>query len=418
MAGYELGRLFYGFVMISKDFLKAGHAPTLFSAFLYFDMSFMVWVLLGALGVQIATSLGLTPAEKGFMVALPILAGALLRLVNGFLVDRIGPKKTGTISQLIVIAGLLLAWLLQVNSYGGVLALGIVLGVAGASFAVALPLASRWYPPKYQGIALGIAGAGNSGTVFASLFAPSLAKAFGWSAVFGIAAIPLIITFVIYLFLAKDSPEQPAPKTTAQYLDVFRQVDAWWFLLFYGVTFGGFVGLSSSLNIYFNSEYGIEPVAAGFFTAACVLTGSLMRPIGGGLADRIGGIRTLSIMYGVAAVALVILSFGMPGVWSAVMVLIVGMGALGMGNGAVFQLVPQRFRNEMGVMTGLVGMFGGIGGFYLAATLGMSKQVTGSYQTGLIGFAVLALVALWGLSSVKKRWRGTWQAFGAADAKL
>ncbi|MGN6208958.1 nitrate/nitrite transporter [Asticcacaulis sp.] len=404
--------------MISKDFLKSGHTPTLFSSFLYFDMSFMVWVLLGALGVQIAKTLGLTPAEKGFMVAVPILSGAVLRVVNGVLVDRIGPKKTGGIAQLIVIAGLLAAWLLHINNYGGVLALGVVLGMAGASFAVALPLASRWYPPKYQGVALGIAGAGNSGTVLASLFAPTLAKMFGWTSVFGLVAIPLIITFAIYMVMAKDAPDQPPAKTTAQYLNIFKQPDAWWFMFFYGVTFGGFVGLSSSLNIYFNSEYGIDPIRAGFFTAACVFVGSLVRPIGGALADRIGGIRTLSVMYTVAAAGLVVLSFGMPTIWTAVAVLIVGMGALGMGNGAVFQLVPQRFRNEMGIMTGLVGMCGGIGGFYLAASLGLAKQATGSYQIGLLGFAALALVALAGLSYVKKRWRTTWHVFGAADAKI
>ncbi|GGZ26708.1 nitrate/nitrite transporter [Asticcacaulis endophyticus] len=403
--------------MISKEFLKAGHAPTLFSAFLYFDMSFMVWVLLGALGVQIAADLGLTPAEKGFMVAVPILTGALLRMVSGVMVDRIGPKMTGAISQMIVIAGLLLAWLLNVNSYEGILALGVVLGVAGSSFAVALPLASRWYPPQYQGIALGIAGAGNSGTVFASLFAPSLAKAFGWSTVFGLAAIPLIIAFVIYMLFAKDAPDQPAPKKLEQYLSILKEPDAWWFMLFYGVSFGGFVGLSSSLNIYFNVEYGLGPVIAGFFTAACVFAGSLVRPIGGGLADKIGGIRTLSIMYVVAAVALVIMSVKLPSAYATLGVLIVGMSALGMANGAVFQLVPQRFRNEIGVMTGLVGMFGGIGGFYLAASLGVSKQALGSYQPGLIGFAVLAVVAFVGLTLIKRRWRTTWGA-AIADARI
>ncbi|WKL58691.1 nitrate/nitrite transporter [Asticcacaulis sp. ZE23SCel15] len=403
--------------MISKEFLKAGHAPTLFSAFLYFDMSFMVWVLLGALGVQIAADLGLTPAEKGFMVAVPILTGALLRMVSGVLVDRIGPKMTGAISQMIVIAGLLLAWLLNVNSYEGILALGVVLGVAGSSFAVALPLASRWYPPQYQGIALGIAGAGNSGTVFASLFAPSLAKAFGWSTVFGLAAIPLIIAFVIYMLFAKDAPDQPAPKKLEQYLSILKEPDAWWFMLFYGVSFGGFVGLSSSLNIYFNVEYGLGPVIAGFFTAACVFAGSLVRPIGGGLADKIGGIRTLSIMYVVAAIALVIMSVKLPSAYATLGVLIVGMSALGMANGAVFQLVPQRFRNEIGVMTGLVGMFGGIGGFYLAASLGVSKQALGSYQPGLIGFAVLAVIAFGGLTLIKRRWRTTWGA-AIADARI
>lgn len=404
--------------MIGKDFFKAGHTPTLASAFFYFDMSFMVWVLLGALGVQIAGDLGLNAAEKGLMVALPVLAGALLRIVNGVLVDRIGPKLAGTIAQLIVIAGLIAAWLIGVDTYAEVLAVGLVLGVAGSSFAIALPLASRWYPPKYQGVALGIAGAGNSGTVFASLFAPGLASLVGWQNVLGLAALPLIVAFLVYLVFAKDSPEQPAPKPLTAYLSVLKEADAWWFMFFYAVTFGGFVGLSSSLTIYFNSEYGLTAVTAGFFTAACVFAGSMLRPVGGALADRIGGVRTLSIMYVVAAAALVIVSFGLSDVRSVLAVVIVGMGALGMGNGAVFQLVPQRFRNEMGVMTGLVGMTGGIGGFYLAASLGLAKQLTGSYQAGLLGFAALALVALVGLTSTKKQWRTTWGQMSPTMARI
>ncbi|MFN3514486.1 MAG: nitrate/nitrite transporter [Phenylobacterium sp.] len=404
--------------MIGKEFFKAGHTPTLASAFLYFDMSFMVWVLLGSLGVQIAQDLGLNPAEKGLMVALPVLAGAVLRIVNGVLVDRIGPKRAGTLCQLIVIGGLLVAWLAGVDTYAEVLAVGLVLGVAGSSFAVALPLASRWYPPQYQGIALGIAGAGNSGTVFASLFAPGLAQLVGWQNVLGLATLPLIAAFVVYLIFAKDSPDQPAPKPLTEYLKVLKVGDAWWFMLFYGVTFGGFVGLSSSLTIYFNAEYGLTPVIAGFFTAACVFAGSLVRPIGGAVADRIGGIRTLSIMYVVAAAALTIVSFGLADVRATLAVVIVGMAALGMGNGAVFQLVPQRFRNEIGVMTGLVGMTGGIGGFYLASSLGLAKQLTGSYQAGFLGFALLAIVALVGLTSIKKQWRTTWGAAGATAARI
>ena len=404
--------------MIGKEFFKAGHTPTLLSAFFYFDMSFMVWVLLGSLGVQIARDLALNPAEKGFMVALPVLAGALLRLVNGVVVDRVGPKRAGIIAQLVVIAGLLGAWMLHIHTYAGVLAVGVVLGVAGSSFAIALPLASRWYPPQYQGVALGIAGAGNSGTVLASLFAPSLANMVGWQNVLGLAVLPLIAAFLVYLVFAKDSPDRPAPKPLSEYLSVLKAGDAWWFMFFYGVTFGGFVGLSSSLTIYFNSEYGLTPVIAGFCTAACVFAGSLVRPIGGALADRIGGIRTLSIMYATAASVLAVTSLGLPDLRVTLAVLIVGMASLGMGNGAVFQLVPQRFRQEIGVMTGLVGMAGGIGGFYLASSLGYSKQLTGSYQVGLIIFAALALVALTGLTTVKCRWRTTWGAAHMSAAKV
>ncbi|MCK8783970.1 NarK/NasA family nitrate transporter [Roseomonas sp. NAR14] len=396
--------------MVSRAFFQAGHPPTLFAAFFYFDMSFMVWVMLGPLGVQIAQDLHLDAGQRGLMVAVPLLSGALLRVVNGFLVDRIGPLRTGIIGQVIVLLGLLVAWWFGVHSFAQVLLLGVVLGVAGASFAVALPLASRWYPPELQGIALGIAGAGNSGVVFAALFAPGLAAAFGWTNVFGLACIPLGIAFITYLLLARESPERPPPKTFAEYMQVFRIGDAWWFMFFYGVTFGGFSGLASSLPSYFHDQYGLDPKVAGYFAAACVFAGSLVRPIGGTLADRIGGIKALSFMYAVAAIAIAVVSFGLPTAGMALTVFIVGMLAFGMGNGAVFQLVPQRFRREIGIMTGLVGMTGGVGGFWLASSLGYSKQLTGSYQLGFLVFAALAAIALAGLTTVKTRWRTTWGA--------
>ncbi len=403
---------------MKTSFWSAGHKPTLFAAFLYFDLSFMVWVVLGPLAVQISADLLLTSAQKGMMVATPILSGALLRIVMGVLVDHIKPKKAGLIGQVIVLVALAFAWLNGVHSYHQVLLLGVFLGVAGASFAVALPLASRWYPPEHQGTALGIAGAGNSGTVLAALFAPGLALIFGWNNVLGLALIPLAIALVVYVIFAKDSPECPPAKSLHQYLAVLKDKDAWWFMLFYSVTFGGFVGMASSLTIYFNDQYGLSPVMAGYFTAACVFAGSLLRPLGGNMADRIGGIRTLSVMYAFAALFLFIFSFGMTQAWLALVVAIAAMAALGMGNGAVFQLVPQRFRKEIGVMTGLIGMAGGIGGFYLASSLGYSKQITGSYQIGLLIFAALAVVAMIGLYSVKKRWRTTWGSATVTSAKV
>ena len=394
----------------TRSFWKAGHNPTLLAAFLYFDVSFMVWVMLGPLAPIISAELGLDPAEKGLMVAVPTLAGALLRLVNGVLVDSIGPKLTGTLNQLIVMAGLLVGWWFGIDSFAGTIAIGVILGFAGASFAVALPLASRWYPAEHQGKAMGLAGMGNSGTVFAALFAPILAKLFGWNAVLGLAVIPLAVVFVAYQFLAKDSPDQPAPKSLAAYAEVLKVEDAWWFMLFYGVTFGGFVGLSSSLSIWFSDNFALTPVIAGYCTAACVFIGSLVRPIGGALADRFGGTRTLTVVYLVAAIVLAAISTGPATLPIALALFIVVMGTLGIGNGAVFQLVPQRFRNEIGVMTGLVGFAGGVGGFYLASSLGFAQKYTGSSSAGFLIFAGLAVVALLGLNLVKGRWRSTWGA--------
>jgi NNP family nitrate/nitrite transporter-like MFS transporter len=404
--------------MVDRAFLKSGHTPTLFSAFLYFDLSFMTWVLLGPLGVAISKSFGLSPAQKGLMVAVPVLSGAVLRLAAGLMVDHIGPKRTGLILQLLVLGGLATAWLLGVHSYNQVLVLGLLLGVAGASFAVALPLASRWYPPEYQGLALGIAGAGNSGTVLAALFAPGLAQAYGWQNVVGLAALPLTVAFVVYLAFAKDAPGRPPAKTLAQYLSVLKTRDAWWLMGLYGVTFGGFVGLSSSLTIYFNAEYGLKAVTAGFFTAACVFAGSFVRPVGGALADRFGGVWTLTVVYILAALGLALASFQQPSPWLALGLMMFSMVALGAGNGAVFQLAPQRFGKEIGVVTGLVGMTGGAGGFYLAASLGWAKQATGSYQAGLLAFAGLSLLALIGLLGVKARWRKTWPELAGAALRL
>ena len=399
---------------MSKTFWQSGHRPTLIMAFLYFDIAFMVWNLLGPLAPIIAGELGLSPAQKGFIVAVPTLAGAVLRLVNGFFVDRIGQKITGAVGQVIVIAGLFAGWYYGVHSLEGVIAIGVILGFAGASFAVALPLASRWYPPEHQGKAMGIAGMGNSGTVFAAVFAPLLAKAFGWNNVLGLALIPLIAVFVLYMVLVKDSPHQPPAKTTREYLagywKMLGETDAWWFILFYGVTFGGFVGLGGSLPSWYTGELGMTPIHAGYATAACVFAGSLVRPFGGALADRIGGIKTLSYVYILAAVLLAFISFAPTSFGIIFPLFFAVMAALGVGNGAVFQLVPQRFRHEIGVMTGLVGFGGGVGGFYLASSLGLAKQWTGTPSAGFLVFAALALVALAGLTSVKKRWRTTWGA--------
>jgi NNP family nitrate/nitrite transporter-like MFS transporter len=269
-------------------------------------------------------------------------------------------------------------------------------------------LASYWYPPEYQGTALGIAGAGNSGTVFAALFAPILGLMFGWRNVLGLAALPLLIVLLVFAVLAKNSPNSPAPKSLGDYFKVLAIKDAWWLMLFYSITFGGFVGLSSFLPIYFHDQYALSPVTAGYFTAACVFTGSFLRPVGGWIADRFGGLCALSVLYLIVAAALFAASVGISQAPMALPVFIVGMGALGMGNGAVFQLVPQRFAREVGVMTGLVGMMGGVGGFYLAASLGYAKQFTGNYALGFAAFACLALLALAGVTAVRGHWRRSW----------
>src|SRR5215471_17477166 len=390
-----------------SDLKNYGHWPTLLTTFLYFDFSFMVWTVLGPLGAQIGESLGLSAAQKGLMVAVPILSGAVLRIVLGLAVDRLGAKLTGIGAQLIVIAGLLWAWMVGLKDYEATLLLGLVLGFGGASFAVALPQAGRWYPPNMQGLVMGLAGAGNIGTVLDALLAPRLAAAFGWRAVFGLSLIPAVLVLAAYAIFSKEAPVDFRKKRLVDYFKLLKEKDAHWFCFYYTVSFGGFVGLASSYVLYFKSEFGLPPVHAGDLAAVCTAAGALLRPTGGALADRIGGIRALYRCYTTAGLALILAAVGRHLSWNVSMLLIAS-GALGMANGAVFQLLPQRFGKELGVMTGLVGAGGGVGGFYLASSLGYSKGLTGSYLAGLMIFASLCFCAIVGLGVVKTRWRTTW----------
>jgi NNP family nitrate/nitrite transporter-like MFS transporter len=393
-----------------RSFMRAGHWPTLACAFLYFDVSFMVWVLFGALANSIVPDFGLNAAQKGFMVAVPLLAGALLRLVLGVLTDHIGARRTGILGLLLTIIPLLLGWL-WADRFSHVLLIGLLLGVAGASFAAALPLASRWYPPQFQGITMGIAGAGNSGTCLATFFGPRLAESWGWHAVFGLALVPLLATLTMFVLFAKDSPNQPAPKRLIDYAAVLRLRDTWWFCLFYSVTFGGFVGLASFLNIFFHDQYDLSSVQAGSFATLCVIAGSFLRPLGGYLADRFGGIRILTALYvGVGATMLGL--FTLPPLSWGTVFLFLGMGMLGMGNGSVFQLVPQRFPREIGVMTGIVGAAGGAGGFFLPNVLGLLKQFSGSFASGFLVFAFVGFGCAVALLYVSRSWEGVFVAPG------
>lgn len=392
--------------MERTGFLKSGHKPSLLSAFLYFDVSFMVWVLIGPLAVIMMQDYPMNAAQKANLVALPVLGGSLLRLVLGVLADRIGPKRTGQIGMVVTMVPLIWGWQF-VDSLGELYAVAVLLGVAGASFSAALPLASRWYPPQYQGLAMGIAGAGNSGTVFSTLFANRIAQHYGgWEVVFGLALIPVALVFLVFTLLAKDSPNQPEPKKLRDYAAVLRERDAWLFCLLYMVTFGGFVGLSNYLTIFFNTQYELSAVRAADFTTLCVIAGSFFRPVGGWLADRLGGVRMLLILYAGVSLMMAFVS-SLPPLSVVTILLFVGMMCLGMGNGSVFQLVPQRFQQEIGVITGIVGAAGGLGGYFLPNILGLLKQWTGSYTPGFLILSAIALACIVTVTLIQDQWKRT-----------
>jgi NNP family nitrate/nitrite transporter-like MFS transporter len=387
-----------------------GHWPTLAACFLHFDVSFMLWVLVGSLGVFIGESAGLDAGQKALVVAVPILSGSLLRVPLGILSDQIGARRVGTW----MLAALYLP--LALGAFAGetlpeLLAIGALLGVAGASFAVALPLASRWYPPERQGLAMGIAAAGNSGTVLTNMVAPRLAVHVGWHGVMLLAMIPLTVALAGFALLARESPRRGGAPTWATYRVALQQTDLWWFCALYAITFGGYVGLSSFLPILLRDQYAVSPVAAGSLTALVACVGSLTRPAGGHLADRVGGAPLLTLLLGTLA-AIYATSSLLPSLPVMVTLWLVGMACLGLGNGTIFQMVPQRFQREIGLVTGVVGAVGGLGGFCLPMVLGRARAATGSFAAGFTVMAmaaVAAVVLVRLLVAYREGWRLSWR---------
>lgn len=378
-----------------------GHAPTLFACFAHFDVCFMLWVLIGALGTFIFDGAGIPAGLKGLLVGIPVLTGSLMRIPLGILSDRCGGRRVALGLLAFLVLPLTLGWLAPIRLPVMVMT-GLTLGVAGASFAVVLPLASRWYPPERQGLVMGIAAAGNSGTVLANLLAPRLAVSFGWQNVFGLALIPLAAVFVLFLLVARDAPEASTARSSREYWSAIAHCDALWFCALYCITFGGYVGLSSFLPVYLHDQLNMTPVTAGSLTAAAAFAGSSARPAGGYVADRLGGASVLPAVLAVIAACYAGLATSPS---SALMgpLLLVMMVSCGLGNGVVFQLVPQRFAKEIGSVTGVVGALGGIGGFLLPTLLGACKQATGSYGPGFATMSGLAFGAAIALRLLQER---------------
>jgi NNP family nitrate/nitrite transporter-like MFS transporter len=393
-----------------RTFLKSGHAPTLFASFLYFDFCFAVWVLNGAMAPFISETFGLSPAQKGFMVSVPILAGALMRFPLGVVAQYIGRKNAALLEMGLIVAALLYGFFV-IQNYDQVIAMGVLLGIAGASFGVALSLGSGWFPPQYKGLAMGIAGAGNSGTALAVLFAPPLAVAYGWQAVYGIAAVCMLLPIVVMAVFAKEPPDVEH-QSLREHIACLFEKDGWAFSLIYVVTFGGFIGLSSFLPTYFYDQFKVTKVEAGQLTMLAALMGSAIRVAGGYISDRIGGIRTLTTMLLVVAATLVACGLAGGSLAATTLLFMLCFAALGAGNGALFQLVPLRWPLATAVAGSMIGEIGALGGGFIPNAMGLSKQYLGTYLWGFVAFAGLAVAVVAMLRVMQIRWTRTWAEKG------
>jgi len=431
--------------------LKSGNWKALLACFLYFDTGFTVWVMFGPLAPFISKQLTLTPTQAAFLVAVPVLAASIVRVTLGNAFQAISGRRLALMGISLSSIPAFVLLLPIVPSYTLLLILGGLLGVGGASFAIALPMAGSSYPPRVQGLVLGLAAAGNVGAVMDGFLFPTLGQRFGWQHATA-AALPLLaLTAVLVALWAEDRSAKSGSPARAlvgfsisligviglvlavnagyfgggktgqlllpvlgagialavlprKYLAVLGERDTWVMMLVYSITFGGFVGMSSYVSLLLTTQYQLSKIDAGLVMAGLSFTGAMVRPIGGFIADRLSGVRVLLVL--LTAISLFNFAFAvlMPPLLGGVALLIALYFGFGLGNGATFQLVPHRWKGKTGVMTGIIGAAGGIGGFYLPVIMGIAKESTGSYQLGFTTFGVLAAIALICVTILHQQW--------------
>ena len=444
--------------------LRSGNWKALLACFLYFDTGFTTWVMFGPLAPFISKQISLSPTQAGFLVAVPVLAASIVRVTFGNLFQSVHGRRLALLGISLSAIPAFVLMLPIVPTYTLLLVLGVFLGVGGASFAIALPMAGSSYPPRVQGLVLGLAAAGNIGAVVDGFLFPGLAQHYGWQHA-TVAVLPLLaLTAVAVFFWAEDRSAKSGSGARAfigfavsfvglialvllvsagvfgqgktgllllpvfgslmalavlprKYLAVLGERDTWVVMLVYSITFGGFVGMSSYVSLLLTTQYQLSKVDAGLIMAALSFTGAMVRPIGGLIADRLSGVRVLLVL--LVAISMFNFAFAMlmPPLAGGVVLLVALYFCFGLGNGATFQLVPQRWRGKTGVMTGIIGAAGGIGGFYLPVIMGIAKESTGSYQLGFVTFGALAALAFVLVVTLHQQWLA-WALPGETDLDL
>lgn len=352
-----------------------------------FALCFAVFGTMSAMMPILSRQLHLTSVQKSIAVALPVLLGSVGRIPLGMLTDRFGGR---TIFTAVMFASAIPAFLMGgVHDYQHLLIYGFLIGIGLASFSVGVGFVSGWYSSEKQGYALGVYGAGNIGQSLAAFGSPFIAAAYGVKWGFWTFGILLSVWLVVFAASARNAPRKGGVKSLSEILRPLSDGKSWVLSLYYFLTFGGFVAMAIYLPIFLTEMFKLTPQDAGLRTAGFVVLATAMRPVGGMLADKVGGTAILKWVFPITAVMALFLACPMMATFT---IGALGMAAaIGLGNGAVFKLVPEYFPNSVGSVTGLVGAAGGLGGFFPPLVLGMIKQHTGSFTMGFVLLSVFAL---------------------------
>ena len=391
----------------SHDATPANAERALWLSTLAFTICFAVWTIFAIIGVRIKQDLNLTETQFGLMVGMPILTGSLVRILLGVWTPRYGGRLVYTLTMLA--AALATFLLTYAHTYAQTLIAALGVGLAGGSFAVGVAYVSPFFPAEKQGTALGIFGAGNVGAAVTKFLAPFVLVAFGWHAVAEIWAAVLAVMAVVFWFSTDNDPEFQARKSgdlprksLAQEFAPLKNTQVWRFALYYFFAFGGFVALSLWLPRYLIGAYGFNIEAAGMLAACYSIPGSLFRAYGGFLSDRKGARTVMYVMFTVAAVATVILSFPVGPTEFIPIIFVLGF-VMSLGKAAVYKHIPVYYPRGVGAVGGVVGMIGGLGGFVMPIVFGWLKDRTGLWQSCfMLLFAIIAVSAIWMHAAIRR----------------
>lgn len=352
-------------------------------------ISFAVWSVFSPIATEIQKIYHLTILEKSLLIATPVLLGSIMRVPMGILTDRYGGRRIYALTMLLLVFPMIGAGF--THSYIMLLFWAFFIGMAGTVFAVSIAYVSRWFPLERQGFILGIAGMGNLGSAVASFFIPFIFASHGLQWVFWSLALAIGMMAFIFWVGTKDGQRPNESKTLKESLSVMKFKETWFLSTFYCLTFGGFVTFSVYLPTLLSDIYNMTSVEAGINTAGFVLFATFIRPVGGYISDQFGAKRLLTFVFGGEFVAGLFLAFTLDyftlfSIGCMVIAILVGIG-----NGAVFKMVPEISSENMGAVTGIVGAVGGIGGFFPPIIIGFTKDLTGTY---FLSFALLSIFSL------------------------
>lgn len=361
---------------------QKGNLAVLWVSTISMVIAFAAWAAISPLAAQLQKIYGLSATEKSILVAIPVLLGSVMRIPLGIMTDRFGGRKVYSLLMLFLIIPVI--GLGYANTYVEYIFWAFLIGMAGTSFAIGIASVSKWYNPEKQGLVLGITGMGNFGTAVAGFTLPTIAKTYGLPWAFWSLVIPLLLSAAVLYFFTKDPAGPRTAKTMKEQLGAMKHKMVWILSLFYFVTFGGFVSFSIYLPSLLVDVFKITQVDAGMRAAGFVVFATLARPVGGYLADRLGAGRVLSLVFALLSVSALTLAIAIENLLLMTTASLLAGVVVGIGNGAVFKLVPQYFPKTTGVVTGIVGAAGGIGGFFPPIVMGIVKDATGAYALGFI----------------------------------